>query len=142
VEMEWCTSWWLKTQWQPHYCICHGMPTEVWQYQHGEVSMNDSLDQLQSHCWTLFACKQCCVQDYLWHIVNGSKWWWWWSYVSCCITTVNGGIILERYFGTACTVLAWWVVHHPCQVLCWLRDMHGNQCPQEGQGSFTMGFPE
>ena len=26
--------------------------------------MNDSLRQLQSHCQTLFACQQCCVQHY------------------------------------------------------------------------------
>jgi hypothetical protein len=31
---------------------------------------------------------------------------------------------LERYFGTAHTVLAWWVVHRPCQVLCWLAEMN------------------
>jgi hypothetical protein len=124
--MERSTSWWLGIQWQPDCCICHGMPTDVWWSQHGEVSMNDSLRQLQSHCRTLFACQQCCVQDYLWHIMKGRSWQWWWSYVSCCINTVNGGISLERYFGTARTVLAWWVVSRPCQVLCQLRDMHWN----------------
>jgi hypothetical protein len=35
-------------------------------------------------------------------------------------------ISLERYFGTAHTVLARWVVRRPCQVLCQLRDMHWN----------------
>jgi hypothetical protein len=41
------------------------MPRDVWRSQHGEVSMNVSLCQLQSHCRTLFACQHCCVQHYL-----------------------------------------------------------------------------
>jgi hypothetical protein len=83
-----------------------------------------------------------CTGLFVTYYRKGICWPQWWSYITCCINTVNGGISLERYFGTACTVLAWWVVHCPCQVFCQLRDMHWNWCPQEGQGSSSTGFPE